>query len=422
MTNPLVLISLLVSEMRRTKLLLLTTVILTVLLSVNITLKSITVTKPSKPFPIATHWSTQIPNWPKFSHKKDRKASDSSDETEFTCWRDFAHPNYRHESYEVEIPIFCRPTCIKPHTFSLPGMSKCRPWLTCDDLKDISNNRSMEIKRGPGVKDVRLALWQNEWTVVVTTPQRVRFTWLMEILLDFYITVSSTYKPEITQFLGNCTTMAFFEFSPLGSLNQLDKTMMSSRALRSYNSFQTRFRLCFHLAHCFQFLLHSEFGPRVLGDIDVFEKALSQFLVTNDLKVIINDYDVIPLNGSELTCNPANDYSQDSYFIAPEANCETLLKANHNKTVSAYVYHESNIWKLPDMFRFILKDFGNQLPRRKRGILKELELLYQLCKIRDWRMRASADKVITILKRMAEKFDISLSRPTPVSKDKLTQS
>ena len=119
--------------------------------------------------------------------------------------------------------------------------------------------------------------------------------------------------------------------------------------------------------------------PRINCDMNAAHRALSQFLVTDDFKVVLNDLDDVPLangknrcewglsnviekinmkNGNSTTFDSEevkveeNDLTEN--FLAPEQLMTDQQFFNFYQTSTRYDTEKIDIWKIPDLIIFML--------------------------------------------------------------------
>lgn len=344
--------------------------------------------------------------------------------TWLTNSREFCYANLYDSDNSEDLNTVCSVKCpVGSRTFALPGMTQCRSWLNCEEISQLRNIRHLAESE---VKNVQLADW-HRWKVVYTTPRNLSsFDFVFNQTTRNVISLSLDHSKHFTQLLGVCGYSTVVEYSPLGTLWNLEKIMKRTEVLKSYDNLATRFRMCYSLAEAFQFLLHTSLGVRVMADIDYWEKAFSQFLITNDLRVIMNDVDMLLSNGSYFDCRVNHPYTD---FVPPEVNCEYLrtfdpveglnellqidlfvkpVKGSEPLEFISQIFHQYNIWKIPDFCNFIFADFLDS----EETLRNDIDDVFAQCRNVKWFERPTADQVTHSLKLIADDYSINLKQPT----------
>lgn len=125
---------------------------------------------------------------------------------------------------------------------------------------------------------------------------------------------------------------------------------------QQHNTWQIRLRLAMDYVSILHYLHNSPAGRRVMCDSNSLEKTLSQFLLTNNFHLVVNDLDALPevdhSRGLVVKCGH-RELSGD--FVAPE---QLWPFTNTGKTFSDDLmpgYDErTDIWKIPDVTRFLM--------------------------------------------------------------------
>lgn len=129
-------------------------------------------------------------------------------------------------------------------------------------------------------------------------------------------------------------------------------------------------------------------------------KTLSQFLITDQLHVVVNDLDALPevKNGNLIKCGHRQLFGE---FVAPEQ----LWPHDHlefNNDIMHGYDEKTDIWKIPDVLTFLLgsSTYANQVKFRLFDI-------FQCCKNID---SSSRPTVLEIREKLSESIDIILAR------------
>ena len=157
----------------------------------------------------------------------------------------------------------------------------------------------------------------------------------------------------VVQLLGYCETpipALITEYHNLGSLDNIDQILQQ----KDTDNIVTRFALCLNYVRIIHYLHTSPIGTRVMCDSNDLHKTLSQFLVTSDLKVVINDLDALPLvdssTGLRITCGHRELVGD---FIAPEQLWPYPEREFSEESMPGYD-EMTDIWKIPSVVDYLL--------------------------------------------------------------------
>ncbi|XP_061603859.1 protein O-mannose kinase isoform X2 [Phyllopteryx taeniolatus] len=202
--------------------------------------------------------------------------------------------------------------------------------------------------------------------------------------------------PLVVQLVGFCLedhTMVT-EYHPLGSLLNLN-AVLAQEQQKHRDTWQTRLMLAIDYVSIVHYLHNSPAGRRVMCDSNTLEKTLSQFLLTNDFHLVVNDLDALPevdkSRGLLVKCGH-RELSGD--FVAPE---QLWPFTNIGKPFSDELMHEyderTDIWKIPDVAQFLIG-------RVSGGDLIHFHLfqIHKGCKAEDPKLRPSALDVLVAYK------------------------
>lgn len=198
----------------------------------------------------------------------------------------------------------------------------------------------------------------------------------------------------VVQLVGFCAEDHTFvtEYHPHGSLLNLEG-VFAQEQFRFHDTWQIRLRLALDYVSILHFLHNSPAGRRVMCDSNSLEKTLSQFLLTSDFRLVVNDLDALPrveVGGGLLVKCGHHELTGD--FVAPE---QLWPFRNTGKTFSDELmpgYDEkTDIWKVPDVTRFIMGAV-------RGGDLVHFHLfqVHDECKREDPKLRPSALDVLRV--------------------------
>ncbi|ESO90283.1 hypothetical protein LOTGIDRAFT_123453 [Lottia gigantea] len=262
----------------------------------------------------------------------------------------------------------CRPKCSHGE-FSLPGITSCVPWLTCEAiLTDVEHG---EIIGQGAVKTVRLGYWKN-FTVVINELKN------QDYRHDFQDGLANLklFQPDnkVVQLLGSCEKSNIFitEYHPLTSAEHLENILNKHAFL---NTLKTRFKFCLEYIEIIEFLHTRPEGKFVMCDSNDPVKALSQFLIRDDLTLLLNDADALPVV-DRVTENLVKCGHREltGDYVAPEQLWPDDSTDFDDSKMPGYD-EKTDIWKIPDVCKLLL---GN-VPGSTSVLLKLFEI-NTLCK------------------------------------------
>ena len=132
----------------------------------------------------------------------------------------------------------------------------------------------------------------------------------------------------------------------------------------------------------------------------ISEKTLSQFLITSDLKLVVNDVDALPLvNHSsqvKIKCGPRQIYGD---FAAPEQLWKHPEREFVNSEMPSYD-EKIDIYKIPDVCEYFLGDL------QASEMLKfHLFKIHKLCKEEMPHNRPSAKEILEEYSKIWNEFN-----------------
>lgn len=202
--------------------------------------------------------------------------------------------------------------------------------------------------------------------------------------------------PLVVQLVGFCfeDNTLVTEHHPFGSLLNLD-SVLAQTLYRHHNTWQVRLRLARDYVSILHYLHNSPAGRRVMCDSSTLEKTLSQFLLTSDFRVVVNDVDALPevdqSRGLLIKCGH-RELTGD--FVAPEQLWPHTKEGKPFSDELMPEYDErTDIWKIPDVTRFLVGTVPG-------GDLVHFHLfqIHQECKKEDPKLRPSALDVMKTYK------------------------
>lgn len=290
---------------------------------------------------------------------------------------------YQTDEHQISSSMGCR-----HQHFKMATMKTCFPWLQCAQINTEVHKLKL-IGQG-AVKKVYLAEWRGQ-KVALSTLTSPEYT---DDFLHGLSMLQSLQGPKVVQLVGFCLEnhALVTEYHPLGSLLNLDVVLSQDRYLQ-YNIWQVRLRLAMDYVSILHYLHNSPVGCRVMCDSNSLEKTLSQFLLTNDFHLVVNDLDALPEvdKGKELLVKCGHrELTGD--FVAPEQLWPSDSKPFSDDVMPGYD-ERTDIWKIPEVTQFLMG-------RVPGGDLVHFHLfqIHEECKKKDPKLRPSAQQVLNVYK------------------------
>ncbi|XP_072032793.1 protein O-mannose kinase-like [Amphiura filiformis] len=248
--------------------------------------------------------------------------------------------------------------------FQLNNDGVCHPWLTC---KDIQYNVTPIKRIGEGgIKKVYLASWKEYNVSLVRLHHK---DWISQLLFSSQANNMQQFQPSpfVTQFLGFCPSFPALvtEYHRFGSLDNINRILKE----QNEDNVATRFRISLDYVKIINFLHSSPTGTHVMCDSSNLNKTLSQFLVTSDLHVVVNDLDMLP--------------------VTPHM---------------AHFDEKTDIWKIPAVVEYLM---GNGF--YGRHVVFMLSKLHQKCRSIDPKLRPTAAEVLKGYLDVQQRLKVILS-------------
>ncbi|XP_072026660.1 protein O-mannose kinase-like [Amphiura filiformis] len=275
-------------------------------------------------------------------------------------------------------------TKCSPGHFQLNNDGICHPMLTC---KDIQDNVTSIKEIGVGlIKKVHLARWK---TYQVSLVKLSHSSFNNYFLSAAKMLQQSQGSPFVTQLLGFCpsssTPAMVTEYHRFGSLKNINSILKEN----GKDNGATRFRLCLDYVKIINFLHSSPTGTRVMCDSSYLKKTLSQFLVTSDLHIVLNDVDVLPVvDSSKRILTNCGHYQVVGNFAAPE-QLWPYAGVKFNESQMPGYDEKTDIWKIPAVVDYLLgrNVYGDLV----RFILSKF---HKKCHSKDPKLRPTAAEVL----------------------------
>lgn len=240
--------------------------------------------------------------------------------------------------------------CNSVEQFQFKSNSKCYSYLNCQDVKHMNPIQLL-------VKGVVKNIWMVEWNyhlIIMSTLTNVDY------LDDFKENIKNHYffhsSSIVSKVIGFCGNSMFTEYYPLGDMNNLPNVFKKYRI----EKFNDRFKYCIQYVKIINFLHQNSL---VMCDSNSLVKTLTQYLINDNLEIILNDMDALPVVTEKNKILCGNQIIK-SDFVAPE---QTKMIIRHNKTMIMPYDHKTDIWKIPDVCHWILTN--TTIPEFQRQIL-----------------------------------------------------
>ncbi|XP_072039181.1 protein O-mannose kinase-like [Amphiura filiformis] len=289
-------------------------------------------------------------------------------------------------------------------SFQLNNDGVCHRWLTC---KDIQYNVTPIKRIGEGtIKKVYLARWK-EYNVSLLRLQHM--DWNSQLLFSSLANNMQQFQPSpfVTQFLGFCPSIPALvtEYHRFGSLNKINKILKE----QNEDSVLTRFRISLDYVKIINFLHSSPTGTHVMCDSGNLNKTLSQFLVTSDLHIIVNDLDFLPVADSSkrvvTNCGSWGiESGENGKFAAPEQLIWSSIKRKkYYKPVKGF-NEKSDIWKIPTVVDYLMgESFYGKHAKFK------LSTIHQKCRSMDPKLRPTAAEVLKVYYYVQQRLELMMT-------------
>jgi serine/threonine protein kinase len=243
--------------------------------------------------------------------------------------------------------------------------------------------------------------------------------------------------PRVTQLIGYCiagnVTVMITELGAWGDLRQF----MLTPTFKGL-SLAKRTDLAAQLVDAIDYVHNSPSGSRINCDMNTVGQALAQFVVLDDMRIVLNDVDDLPAGDSKAklksqcvvgrhNVNGTADHS----FEAPERRWpwpdkfpsevdpqefEARMRTTNDDSYSEgdlelkspQVDEKSDIWKLPDLVEKILISgiaAESENAKRTKAMLAHLRPILRECKFKQPEKRPNARTVSNHLIRLERKLE-----------------
>ncbi|CAJ1070968.1 protein O-mannose kinase [Xyrichtys novacula] len=275
---------------------------------------------------------------------------------------------YLDSLFHADNHLFSSHDGCPPGHFKMTTMRNCTPWLQCPQV------------------------YLSEWRGQKVALSRLSSQDYLEDFLHGLAMLRALQGPRVVQLVGFCLEdhTQVTEFHPLGSLLNLEAILSQEQYLK-HNTWQVRLRLATDYVSVLHFLHNSPAGQRVMCDSNSLEKTLSQFLLTSDLHLVVNDLDALPeVDGSRGQLVKCGHRELTGDFVAPEQLWPLRDEVFSDELMPPYD-EKTDIWKIPDVTWFLMG-------RVPGGDLVHFHLfqIHEQCKKVDPKLRPSAQEVLQV--------------------------
>ena len=158
---------------------------------------------------------------------------------------------------------------------------------------------------------------------------------------------------HVTQIIGMCGDVVITEFHQYGSASNIQHVLKSVDV--QSNHAQIKFKLCMNYVRILNFLHNGPLNRTyVMCDSNDLDKTLQQYLIADDLRLILNDVDslaVIDRNQNKGIKCGHKELSGE--FVAPEQLWPFDNDEFFDEEMPAYD-EKADIWKIPNVCNYFL--------------------------------------------------------------------
>lgn len=212
------------------------------------------------------------------------------------------------------------------------------------------------------------------WFVMLCTSSWFHYVQLFVFILSFkhfYQMVTGYYKHS--------------------SADKLDE-LLDRPEFSEFNTLETRFQLCIDYVKILQFLHNSPLGIRVMCDSNDIVKTLSQYLITDDFHLVVNDLDALPEvkpdEGELIKCGHRELFGD---FVAPEQLWSYGDSHPFNEEEMPSYDEMIDMWRIPNVVDKLLGRVHNS------NYVRRLLLgIHESCKQENPQERPTATEVLEV--------------------------
>lgn len=218
--------------------------------------------------------------------------------------------------------------------------------LNCSNIKQIS--RISLIGQGT-VKKVYLARYKS---LNVVLSELSNDTYSDDFSHHILMIKALQPSKKVTKYIGQCNnSIIVTKFYPFG--DPMKFKILTKYVWKHLLKPKVCINLCLSYASLIKYLHNSHAGTRVMCDSNDLIKLLSQLLITEDLQVIANDLDALPLS-LPLKGIKCGHRQINGDFVAPEQQWPFPNEPFNDSKMPSY-NEKIDIWKLPDVCAWFLE-------------------------------------------------------------------
>ncbi|NXM33731.1 SG196 kinase, partial [Oxyruncus cristatus] len=275
--------------------------------------------------------------------------------------------------------------------FKLGSVKNCSPWLSCEAIN--REVRKLKCVGEGAVKKVFLSEWKENKVVL----SQLTNSELKEDFLHGLKMLKALQSKHVVRLLGYCEQQftILTEYHPLGSLRGLNETLHIHK-YKSMNTWHHRLMLAIDYVSVIHYLHSSPLGTLVMCDSNDLDKVLSQYLLTSDFHILVNDLDALPLvNRSASRLVKCGHRELQGEFVAPEQRWPYGEDVPFEDDLMPPYDEKTDIWKIPDVSNFLLGHVeGSDIVRL------HLFDIHGACKKKDPAERPSAREVLDTYRKV----------------------
>ncbi|XP_054679934.1 protein O-mannose kinase isoform X2 [Grus americana] len=260
--------------------------------------------------------------------------------------------------------------------FKLGAVKNCSPWLSCEAIN----------------REVRKLKCVGEGAVKKLTNSEMKEDFLHGLKM-----LKALQSKHVVRLLGYCEQQftILTEYHPLGSLRGLNETLHIPK-YKGMNTWHRRLMLAIDYVSVIRYLHSSPLGTLVMCDSNDLDKVLSQYLLTSDFHVLVNDLDALPLvNRSAGRLVKCGHRELRGEFVAPEQRWPYGEEVPFEDDLMPPYDEKTDIWKIPDVSNFFLGHVeGSDIVRL------HLFDIHAACKKKDPAERPSAQEVLDTYRKV----------------------
>lgn len=206
---------------------------------------------------------------------------------------------------------------------------------------------------------------------------------------------------EVVQLIGYCSNAFITEYHPLKSTYNAN-TVLARDEYAKYDTLATRFSWAIKYVHVIHFLHTSPLGVRVMCDSNDLQRTLSQYLLTSDLDILLNDLDALPMvNHTSKDLIKCGHRQLFGDFVAPEQLWPHGEEEFSDERMEGYD-EKTDIWKIPNLFEFFVGEVNGS-----ESLKFTLYDIHKQCKSIDPTDRPSAAQILEAYDKAWEDFELS---------------